>query len=139
MTETITVPIGHNATVDGGPFAGYEADGTDGRTDPENGCLYGSDQNDNEYPVAIEDLERDLADEMASGEPISLYTSDKGDAPIVGTIDLPLVDGVALRLHVLPGQGQDIKADLGNLRDDHLRRRHFERQLEHSSALIHTP
>lgn len=131
MSETLTVPIGPNASFDGGPYAAVYADGIDGETDPEAGVLHVQGDEGNEYDVDIEDLGEHLSDEMRSAEPISLNTGDVGEpASRVGEIDLPLVRGFTVTLHALDGQGKDITADLGNLEDDENRRRHFERHLK---------
>lgn len=130
---TLTVPVYANMSVDGGPYVAFSGGGIDGRSDPENGYVYGSDDNGNEYPIAVEELEDVIADEMRSHEPISLSTGDDTRderEALVGEIEVPLVRGFFVEIHDLPGQGQDLVANLDNLEGDEPRRRHFERQLE---------
>jgi hypothetical protein len=140
MTETLTVPIGPNASIDGGPFAGFEADGLDGETDPSAGVLAGSDYEGHPHEYSIEDIEDALSDEMRASEPVALDTGDVyrpgHDGELVGTIDVPLVAGFVVEIYDLPGQGQDLTARLDNLRGDSPRREHFERKLQRHGGFI---
>lgn len=134
MTETLTVPIYQNMTADGGPFDNFEADPV--MNDAGSEFIHGANGSDEsegmDFPLSS--LEDWLTDEMESHEPIHLSI---GDAPIsdddeylVGTIELPLVDGYIVTIHRLPGQGVDKTANLSMLQNDESRRRSFERQLK---------
>jgi hypothetical protein len=134
MSKTLTIPIGPNAHVDGGPYEGFSARDADEDSEPP--VLHGREQEDNERSVALDRIEDNLTREMESHEPIQLNTGDVSEGFAVGNIRLPLVDGFMVVLHQLPGQGNDNEAVLSNLRDDTTRRRHFERQLKQSGGTI---
>lgn len=125
--QTITVPLGQNCSLDGGPFAASRA--IPDETPDDDGNFVLENDEGNIQIVEASYIEDVIGEEMNRNEPVSVNTGDVGDGYTVATIDLPLVDGFTVRIHDFPGQGKDVEANLGNLRGDQNRRRHFEREL----------
>ena len=132
MTEhnvpTLTVPIGPNCSLDGGPFENFDADGIDGDTDPAAGTLSPVDGS-----VAVdEETVESLADEMAAGEPVAIHTGD-ADPPMF-EIEIPLVDGFAIEAHRLGERRIWTSKDLRHGTES--TRRRMEERLRHNGGTI---
>lgn len=127
MSKTLTVPIGPNASLDGGPFNQFQGLGEDENAAGSD-VLAGEDDTGEEWEVHLSDIEDALNSEMRDSQPIRLSTGDCRDA-VIGNVRVPMLEGYTVELHCLPGQGTDKRAHLLNLRDDVVRRRHFERKL----------
>lgn len=138
MTEpTLTVPIGCNASLDGGPFPDFSGLGIE-ENEPGSGVLVGRDQEGNREEVSVGFIEESVSDEMRASEPVSVSTGDTDGMPgpdgEVGEIEVPLVRGFHVETHGFPHK--DNYAELDNLRDDDLRRRNFERRLKRHGGTI---
>lgn len=139
MTEndpTLTVPIGANAHIDGGPFENFEGEPRPDTAPAEQEALYESLEGGGYHDVSIAVVEDALRNELSASEPFHLNTGDVGDEYTVGTVEVPLVSGHTVSLHRLPGQGTDRVAVLENLAVNEGRRRHFERQLKRHGGTI---
>lgn len=130
--ETITVPIGPNMSIDGGPFENFRADGIDGETDPESGKLVDVESG---LDADIELIEEAVRTDMLDAQPLHLTTGD-ADEVVVGEVEVPLKTGYTVEIHGLSGQGKDLIAHLDNLVDDELRHSHFEKKLKSHGGAI---
>jgi hypothetical protein len=142
MTGTLTVPIYQNMTADGGPLWDFKADPND--TEAGSNIVRGAsgEVDARSTDIHLDTLQEWLTDEMESHEPVHLSIGDAplysedGDEYLVGTVELPLVDGYIVTIHRLPGQGVDKTANLSMLQNDESRRRSFERQLKRHGGEI---
>lgn len=123
----ITVPIGENCRVDGGPY--WNLDGRRQAGDGEIAAVCG--ENDTKITVTLDEIEDALTDEMLDNQPIQLSTGDVGPGETVGTIKLPL--SVGYRVEV-----DGISADSALLSNlvQYQRRRMFEDALKRHGGRI---
>lgn len=133
--KTIKIPIGVNASLDGGPFFDFAADGIDGETDPEEGVLVGEDQNGNRAEYTVDEIQDIVRDEMEAGEPIKVNTGDVrdvgGETCLAGCIRVPLWPGYAVEVW-------DLKTDPRQIADlsDYSRRTIYEKRLQRHGGMI---
>jgi len=121
----LTIPIGCNAHLDGGPFESEEGLGMDAPNGIEDGTLVSTD-GDRFYRIEMNMIQDAFEREMTEHQPIQLSTGDVGEDAIVGTIEVPLIDGYYVSTYELNSRVYN----LSNLRRDYLTRRSIERKLK---------
>lgn len=131
MTETLSVPIGPNVSIDGGPFHTAEGDGINGLTDPDSGEVHLIDHNNDGFDAPVEDIEDDIVSEIEDGEPIYLSTGCVGDMA-VGRIDIPLLEGYRVEIHNLSSDSYPLHF----LNQDPMARRSIQRELNNHGGVI---
>lgn len=96
----LTVPLGENCSLDGGPFFAVVGHGMSG--DGER--VVGEDAEGNVATFSLGTIEEDVQDEMEVGEPVTIKTGDVGDGYTVGTIRVPLMAGFYVELEGTGGE-----------------------------------
>lgn len=133
--KTIKIPIGVNASLDGGPFFDFSADGIDGETDVEAGVLVGEDQNGNRCEYTIDEIQDIVRSEMENSEPIKVNTGDvrdtDGEPSTVGCIRVPLWYGYTLEVWDLKTPDRQI----GDL-TGYSQRTLYEKRLQRHGGMI---
>jgi len=132
--NTIEVPLGPNASFDGGPFFNFSADGIDGETDPHEGVLVGTNESGMTARFTVEQIQDIIEDEMSEQEPVYINTGDNDDPETnVGTLSVPLYRGYTVSVHTLAG-GQWAFGPLNQ--DTKWGRQHVERYVRTFGATI---